>query len=36
MISGSEGWLRQYLRPHGEGEMLTFHLHEMLLLARVP
>ncbi|HZH98515.1 MAG TPA: class I SAM-dependent methyltransferase, partial [Fimbriimonadaceae bacterium] len=34
IISGASGWLREYLRPHGEGELLTFHLHEMLLLAR--
>lgn len=33
-ITGSEGWLRDYLRPHGEGAHLTFHLHEFLVLAR--
>lgn len=33
-IVESEGWLRDYLRPHGEGSLLTFHLHELLLLAR--
>lgn len=34
MITESTGWLRHYLRPHGEGELLTFHLSEMLVLAR--
>jgi ubiquinone/menaquinone biosynthesis C-methylase UbiE len=34
LISGSSGWLREYLRPHGEGDLLTFHLHEMVLLAK--
>lgn len=33
-IYDSEGWLRDYLRPHGDGVLLTFHLHEMLALAR--
>lgn len=32
-IVGSEGWLRDYLRPHGEGETLTFHLRQILLRA---
>lgn len=33
MVVGSEGWLRDYLRPHGEGDALTFHLHQVLLRA---
>lgn len=30
----SEGWLRDYLRPVGEGESLTFRLHQITLLGR--
>ena len=33
-IEESDGWLREYLRPHGSGELLTFHLHELSLLGR--
>jgi ubiquinone/menaquinone biosynthesis C-methylase UbiE len=33
-IKAAEGWLREYLRPHGEGEMITFHLRELLVLAQ--
>lgn len=29
----SEGWLRDYFRPTGEGETLTFRLHQILLVA---
>ncbi|MBL8087494.1 MAG: class I SAM-dependent methyltransferase [Chthonomonas sp.] len=32
----SEGWLRDYLRPTGEGETLTFRLHQIALLAARP
>ena len=35
-IVSSNGGLRDYLRPAGEGEELVFHLHEMLVLARKP
>lgn len=28
MIKGSQGWFREYLSPHGEGDLLTFHLDE--------
>lgn len=33
MVEGSEGWLREYLRPHGSGDLLTFHLLEMTAFA---
>lgn len=33
-IVDSDGWLRDYVRPHGDGALLTFHLHELLLFAR--
>ncbi len=36
IIDSAEGWLRDYLRPHGEGDLRTFHLHELTLLARKP
>lgn len=29
----SEGWLRDYLRPIGDGDTLTFRLHQILLRA---
>lgn len=29
----SDGWLRDYFRPTGEGETLTFRLHQILLVA---
>jgi len=32
-IAHSEHWLREYLRPHGEGQDLTFHLHQIFLKA---
>jgi ubiquinone/menaquinone biosynthesis C-methylase UbiE len=28
MITLSQGWFREYLSPHGEGDLLTFHLDE--------
>ena len=28
MIARSSGWFRQYLSPHGEGDLITFHLDE--------
>jgi ubiquinone/menaquinone biosynthesis C-methylase UbiE len=28
MIARSSGWFRQYLSPHGESDLLTFHLDE--------
>jgi ubiquinone/menaquinone biosynthesis C-methylase UbiE len=33
-VVNSSGWLREYLRPHGEGDLLTFHLNEALFFAR--
>lgn len=33
-ISGATGWLKEYLRPHGTGDLLTFHLQESLFLCR--
>ena len=32
----SQGWLREYLRPHGDGDSLTVHYHKMLLYAIKP
>lgn len=32
-IMQSSDWLRDYLRPHGDGESATFHLHQLMLLA---
>jgi ubiquinone/menaquinone biosynthesis C-methylase UbiE len=34
IILESSGLLRSYLRPHGEGDLLTFHLNEMLAFCR--
>ena len=34
IIQNSTSWLREYLRPHGEEETLTFHLHRITLLAK--
>ncbi len=36
LIGHSNGWLKEYLRPHGFGDDLTFHLHQITLLARKP
>jgi SAM-dependent methyltransferase len=33
-IIHSEGWLRDHLRPHGEGADAIFHEHEISILAR--
>lgn len=33
-ILSSEGWLRDYLRPHGEGADAVFHEQEILVLGR--
>lgn len=35
-IFGSKGWLREYLRPSGEGEFLTIHYHKMIFYASKP
>jgi ubiquinone/menaquinone biosynthesis C-methylase UbiE len=34
LILSSQGWFREYLRPHGEGDSTTFHLREATLLFR--
>jgi ubiquinone/menaquinone biosynthesis C-methylase UbiE len=34
IIESPEGWLREYLLPHGEGDLLTFHLMESTMLLR--
>jgi len=34
MIKGSQGWFREYLSPHGEGDLLTFHLDETTFVLR--
>ena len=34
MITFSQGWFREYLSPHGEGDSLTFHLDETTFLLR--
>ena len=34
MITLSQGWFRQYLSPHGEGDLLTFHLDETTFALR--
>lgn len=34
MITLSQGWFRQYLSPHGEGDSLTFHLDETTFVLR--
>lgn len=36
LIVESQDWLRDYLRPHGEGSTLTFRLRRIKLLARRP
>lgn len=36
MITGSQGWFREYLSPHGEGDLLTFHLDETTFVLRKP
>jgi ubiquinone/menaquinone biosynthesis C-methylase UbiE len=35
-IAFADGWLREYLRPVGEDDSLTFRLHRIVLLARKP
>jgi len=35
-IAFADGWLREYLRPVGEEDSLTFRLHRIVLLARKP
>lgn len=35
-IMNSTDWLRDYLRPHGQGEDATFHLHQIMLVGRKP
>lgn len=34
IIDAADGWLREHLRPHGEGDLRTFHLHELTVRAR--
>ncbi|MDQ2986667.1 MAG: class I SAM-dependent methyltransferase [Armatimonadota bacterium] len=34
MIAYSHGWFREYLSPHGEGDLLTFHLDETSFVLR--
>ncbi|MEO7453916.1 MAG: class I SAM-dependent methyltransferase [Fimbriimonadales bacterium] len=34
MITLSQDWFREYLSPHGEGELLTFHLDETTFAMR--
>lgn len=36
MMKSSEGALREYLRPTGNGESLSFWLHQVVVLARKP
>src|SRR5688500_18730249 len=33
-ITLSQGWFREYLSPHGEGDVLTFHLDETTFALR--
>lgn len=33
MIDGAKGWFREYLSPHGAGDLLTFHLDETTFVA---
>lgn len=35
IIDGAEGWLRDYLRPHGADDLRTFHLHELTVFGSV-
>ncbi|MGI8923410.1 MAG: methyltransferase domain-containing protein, partial [Fimbriimonadales bacterium] len=34
LINSSRDWFREYLRPHSEGDLLTFHLLECTMLLR--
>lgn len=36
MIEDASGWFREHLRPHGSGDLLTFHLNELTLLLSKP
>lgn len=36
MIEDASGWFREHIRPHGSGDLLTFHLNELTLLLAKP